>query len=450
MGRGYVVTGEITRRFREACGLSGPLNLALRGPGGEEVLRTLDRPFAVIGRAPALDVTLDGEGVSRRHAMLQVIDGRPFLLDLQSRSGLRWSGGQVPWSWLGTDAAVSLGPWELRLGPDPAPNPRRPVPVASPPWPLGLYNPLSSRPSEHEQLPPLTLEFPDQPSPLWPMRSVLALVGRSADCRVRIDAGGISRHHSVLVRTPTGPWVIGLLGRGRLTLNGRDIRFAPLADGDEIRIGEHRIRVHLATVERLASAGRELALPRRGGPVSALRPSPAGSPRFADLEVVQAPTSLERTDPLLAQMVAQFVGMQQQMFEQFQEMVHSMGNLLGNLHREQMELVRAELDELRRVNRDLLALQARPGAVAAEGPRPAAEGHRPAGANPPPGPVSPPGSAERPPSRSTPRPGPPAAGPGDSAQPDLHIQIAHRIAGLKKEQQTRWRRIFDLVRDSSR
>ena len=50
-------------------------------------LRLLYQPFAVIGRDPRADIVLDHTRVSRRHVYLQIVNGRAFWVDLESRSG---------------------------------------------------------------------------------------------------------------------------------------------------------------------------------------------------------------------------------------------------------------------------------------------------------------------------------------------------------------------------
>ncbi|HEY1858792.1 MAG TPA: FHA domain-containing protein, partial [Gemmataceae bacterium] len=75
--------------FLEACGATGPLVLEYSfGQEPEPADCVLHQPFAVMGRAPHADLALTGPEVSMRHAYLQVLDGRPFLLDLDSRTGI--------------------------------------------------------------------------------------------------------------------------------------------------------------------------------------------------------------------------------------------------------------------------------------------------------------------------------------------------------------------------
>ena len=52
----------------------------------------------------------------------------------------------------------------------------------------------------------------------------------------------------------------------------------------------------------------------------------------------------ELTESMLVPLVNQFGLMQQQMFDQFQQAMAMMVQMFGTMHREQMEVIRAELD----------------------------------------------------------------------------------------------------------
>ena len=54
----------------------------------------------------------------------------------------------------------------------------------------------------------------------------------------------------------------------------------------------------------------------------------------------------ELTESMLVPLVNQFGLMQQQMFDQFQQAMAMMVQMFGTMHREQMEVIRAELDQL--------------------------------------------------------------------------------------------------------
>ena len=82
---------NVMKSFLSACGLADSLQLVVESQSAEEgELRLLHQPFAVIGRDPRADMVLDHAQVSRRHVYLQIVDGRAFWVDLESRTGTQW------------------------------------------------------------------------------------------------------------------------------------------------------------------------------------------------------------------------------------------------------------------------------------------------------------------------------------------------------------------------
>ena len=59
---------------------------------------------------------------------------------------------------------------------------------------------------------------------------------------------------------------------------------------------------------------------------------------------------------MLVPLVNQFGLMQQQMFDQFQQAMAMMIQMFGTMHREQMEIIRAELDRLHDLTEEFHAL----------------------------------------------------------------------------------------------
>ena len=81
-------SSRVMKSFLTACGLADPLQLVVESQSAEEgELRLLHQPFALIGRDPRADLVLDHARVSRRHVYFQVIEGRAFWVDLESRTG---------------------------------------------------------------------------------------------------------------------------------------------------------------------------------------------------------------------------------------------------------------------------------------------------------------------------------------------------------------------------
>ena len=195
----------------------------------------LDGPFAILGRDPRSDLVLPSAQVSRRHAYIQVVGGGLFCIDLESRTKLLWAGEAEPrvHGWLDPGQGLGIGPFSIRWeGNDSRPR-----------QPSGSHAPLACETLDETHsslLPRAGLEVPIQVGEresLWRMESQVALIGRSQSCQVVLRGESVSRFHASLIRTSKGVWIVDLLAREGVAVNGVKVRWAWLDEGDEVRIG---------------------------------------------------------------------------------------------------------------------------------------------------------------------------------------------------------------------
>lgn len=420
--------------FLKSCG--GPLELLVTSPGEPAVRQHAPAlPFAVLGRAPQCDVCLQNENVSRRHLYLQRIDGRVFFADLASRSGVRFRDEPRPFGWLGPDDELAVEGFTIRPAPGTAPHP-----------PTEDVNPLEPYGDELGPEPGAVLEFANGRTrqPRWRLNRTLTLAGRFPTCKLRLDSGLVSRYHCSLLHTPQGVWALDLHSREGTRVNGQPIAWARLADGDRLEIGPFLIRLWYEAPSARARVTR-LFQPRPTR-LTVAEASPVvlnQSATEAHANTLPVPRS-ETEQALLLPVINQFNLMQQQMFDQFHQTMVMMVQMFGSLHREQMELIRDELDHLHQVTRELqelrteLVKQPAPAAPLrpAAAPRPAVETRR----------APQPASG---PARSA-QPAPAAPLPGEKSSPhpdgaDIHAWLNRRIASLEEERQGRWQKILGYV-----
>ena len=119
-------------QFRAACGVRGPLCVTRPDGGSVVAVREPGLPFAVVGRDSTADLTLEDPAVSRRHAYMQVIDGRAFWIDIGGRGGVTWRAGRAKAGWADGRDGVEVGPFRVvaQASPD-DPPPRRWSPIAT-------------------------------------------------------------------------------------------------------------------------------------------------------------------------------------------------------------------------------------------------------------------------------------------------------------------------------
>lgn len=395
--------------FLEACQATGPLGLEAEDASGVVVGRwSLPGPFAVIGRDPRNEVTLIDRQVSRHHAAIQIVAGGAFWLDLGSRTGVTRGGIAEASGWLPLDETVGIGPFRLRL--------KGGVRLASPGEPARL-NPLASRVPDDAPVQRVNLELPGTAAGdrrrFVPSR-LLTLVGRTDDCRLQLADDRISRFHAALVHTVGDVWLVDLLSRDGLRVNGARTRWAHLAHGDRVDFGPFRVTVRFGEPE-----GERVARP-------ALMPPPRASlPAVVTRPEAMVPDLVTADDPV-APLVQQFGQLQQQMFDQFQQAMQAMLTMVGSLHRDQMGQIHKELERIREITQELSGLQD------PRAPRPDTRSAVPGSSVPP---AAPPRAAARPVSKNA------------DAMPDkdAHDRLSDRIATLQKERQSRWQSILKMV-----
>lgn len=412
-------------QFLEACGSSGPLSIGV-GPKDEmsSETRTFDQPFLVIGRRPESDLLLEHWQVSRRHAYLQLIEGRYYCVDLGSRTGTHGGDATERSGWLEEGRTIQIGPFAVR--PDPPESGSR----------------------DRCKPPEVTWELPGRTigQSSWRMDRNLVLVGRSPACRIRFYEPDVSKFHCSLVMTPVGAWVVDLLSQKGVFVNDVPARCVRLEEGDELRVGRHIIRARYdQTLPKLESRTTALSLrvapelepPGRpiGQPLQSW-PMPAPIPR-QDLS-----TFVEGTiDPTVSHVIQQFGIMQQQMLDQFHQSMMMMFEGFAALHRETSGTIRDEFEHVRKLSEEIeslrketakLAEASRTRPVAPIPPRPATNGH---------------GPEERRPRAEAFEPitKPTAAAP----EGDIHAKLLLRLTSIESERRNRWQKILGMMSSKS-
>jgi pSer/pThr/pTyr-binding forkhead associated (FHA) protein len=456
------VSDSLLEQFLAACGADGPLQLDVALGGDPAERRSLSQPFAVVGRDPDVDLPIDHPLISRRHAYLQVIAGRVFCMDLGSRTGTHWGTGSDRAGWLNGGQILQVGPalirpangtWEFH----PATDER----VTDEP------GPLASRDPEHDPLPAVTLEFPrnSRVGEVCYFDRVLMLAGRAPECRLRLGDPEVSKLHCSLLRTPGGVWVVDLFGRGGIRVNGARVRYARLDDGDQLQLGRHLICVRYGIHD---GPPRALPKPRPGSSRSiAVAGWHPASPELSRLVAGRSSDQAELVGALLGPLLSEFGALQQQMAEmqqrradEFQQALMTMFQMFGAMHRDQMNLIREEMDRINELAQEQRALEsklagqspnlAEPAPPVGETPRPEPRSREP---NPNPNPSRPsqpgPVAAPAPGETELARPAPSTTSPeqaprptGTPADENMHAWLSQRIASIREERQGRWQKLL--------
>jgi anti-anti-sigma regulatory factor len=225
---------QIRAMLQYAAGQQTPLRLSVRSPGSIAPTEVeLNSPYAILGRGTGVDVPLDGDSVAFRHAYLQVIGNRVCIIDLFSLNGIRWDGKPAA-PWLTPKRRFRIGDHWLQLQGDGWTD------DGDLPSPLD-FKPRDDQRPEFGVLPTVELQLVNTAAKgaVWPINRIITLVGRDERCRIKISDERISKVHCALLLLPTGLWVVDLLGKGGIKLNGYECRCGFVAQGCELQIGDY-------------------------------------------------------------------------------------------------------------------------------------------------------------------------------------------------------------------
>ena len=258
--------------------------------------------------------------------------------------------------------------------------------------------PLVARASAHAAQSEVGLEFLNGPSQsmIKPVHRVLSLIGSASGCKFRLTDSSVSRFHGSLLQTSAGLWIVDLLGQNGIAINDVPVRSSRLIDGDIVKIGRYQIRILSRPRGQNSGAGlfdlgRSVFVPKsvgqnhvpnglkltdRASPAASFRSDPvdaqespstlpiSATPMFPKVDLMPLnstlPASLAQSDlteSMLVPLVNQFGLMQQQMFDQFQQAMSMVVQMFGTMHRDQMEVIRAELDRLHELTEEFHALK---------------------------------------------------------------------------------------------
>lgn len=435
--------------FLEACGAREALCLDVVEPGIDQPRRQLlQQPFALVGRHERADVCLPDPDVSRRHALVQVVAGRAYCLDLGSRTGTHWAGGKRR-GWVPDGAAMSVGPYYLSVAPGCADN------AAIPP---DGWDPLARGSAGRYALPAMRLHILNHGTTVqrWLMNRVLAVIGSDETCKVRLRGPGVSRHHCALVDTPAGVWMIDLQRRGGIDVNGTLVCQALLEDGDQVQLGAFTIIVEddeRTTGPRTFATAATATVPPTATDLvpgvfttGALRRlSGVGPTAHAPIQGPGGPVADAWSPELVAGLLRQFGEMQQQMFEQSLTMMFQM---FRTMHTEQVGTLRVEMARLEELNRDLqsLVVERRRHESIAESTAPVARADT--SSTPAATPVPEVGVAAAV-SDAAPAPAIPAPQTTNPVGDDVHLWLCQRMEAIQEERNGLWERIVGMLGNRS-
>ena len=281
-----VVFGSVPAEVIDTSGRRPTQMIGSRGqPGssaGPESWRLAGQPGAleivgrhVIGRDPGCDFTVSSDSISRRHARLELRDGRLVVTDLGSANGTFVNGQRVQ------ERVVRIGD-EIRFDRE---SFRVEGPVARGRTSVGppavaatrVRRDLGDAGATMVSSSAGRLEVVAGMEPRsFGLSKGRYLVGRAAKNDIQLGEGSVSSRHARLERTARGWRLTDLQSTNGTFVNGRRIQSAELKPGDRIRFGDVGIEFSQDAPPAALRPGRAV-IPGRWDPTAA--PQPAQQPR---------------------------------------------------------------------------------------------------------------------------------------------------------------------------
>ncbi|MEZ6187905.1 MAG: FHA domain-containing protein [Planctomycetota bacterium] len=193
-------------------------------------MRLRDGEQLFVGRAQSCEVVIPCKSVSKRHARFVRQDDQVVIEDLGSRNGIRVNGVQVESAYLEPGDLIQVGRATLRL--------KGRGLVAS-----GEETGFELVDGADDALKP-RLVLVDDLSSSWDL-SESSTIGCRSENSIQLEGLGVSRFHAEVVKQGDS-WVIKDLGATNgVSVNGEKVDSAILESGDEILIGQTRMRFEL-------------------------------------------------------------------------------------------------------------------------------------------------------------------------------------------------------------
>lgn len=197
-------------QFRRDCRVPDGVRLSLDGSDGCRIELPLSDPYVLIGRGSQCTLRLDDPQLAEVQAALIWVDGRLFLVNVETSECRLWEAlSEQRWS---------CGRWTVTVEGLPGPPAKRPAAAAMPPLPAVEWNNAGSVRQTG-------------------LTDPLTFIGSSVVCAVRLLQAGLAPLHAALLRCESAVWLINLAAAGATQVNGRACDFARLDPGDVIQCG---------------------------------------------------------------------------------------------------------------------------------------------------------------------------------------------------------------------
>src|SRR5579872_1369309 len=321
---------EPLQPFFEACGGVQTIELTAGrqdSPASSE-RRLFRQPFFVIGRASGCDLVIPDPTASFRHIYVQLISGRWFFLNLAKISSSSAGMGQPESGWLDVDSQLKVGSYvitRVAIG--------QPALIRN----VAVSNSEPSFDASGFELEVMNRVHGSQKPPSIRFCNPVTLIGGSRKCDLFLKDESVSKVHASLVLTPYGVWVVDLLGRGGVSVDGRPVLWKHIHDGAILQIGRFRLRVRCDSSRKMPTRRNETRVVPMNVPVPAAVSVQGGSMSEAGV----------------LSLIGQLADMQHHFFEQSRLQAQWMSEMISHVGRAQQESARRDIARIEEIGKEL-------------------------------------------------------------------------------------------------
>lgn len=331
--------------FLHACGVPSALELEVESTSQARSIRfCLRQPFALMGSHPSADIYQPAEKVRPRHVYLQAIEGRIFCINVSQTGSAKTMDKEIKTGcWLKPGQPVQFGTRQFKLIED-----RRKTSDSEQEW----NDPLSAGSAFDIFGPRLTLEIRDNDSDsitkTWQIDRLITLIGRTSRCAIQLNDDAISNVHASLVLTAHGVFVVDLLGRGGISINGHQVRAGFLDVGDELTIGPFSMKLQPASVHELPFEKNRVlkALPSSDEAFIMISPTENDLHEHAPHSHIPWPEDVTQS-AVLRELRDQLQALQGPEYAKYQPVISKMIEEYDQISEDQLQAIRTELQLIR-------------------------------------------------------------------------------------------------------
>lgn len=322
--------GATWQPFFEACGGVQSISLSTHlwdNPAAAD-RHVFRKPFCIIGRTKASDLVIPDPMACYRHIYVQLISGRWFFINLAMISKSAVVRGQPESGWFDIDRQLKVGSHVVTrvatVGEANGPV-QFALAKAAPAVDLPFFN-LEILNRAQGSREPLSFQY----------CAPITLIGANAGCDLFLSDESVSKVHCSLVLTPQGLWVVDLLGRGGVFVDGNRGICTQVHDGTILQIGRFRLRVRFDSSRMMAT-----------------RPDNRDSTRSAPLLVPGAVTGESLPNGALLTLIGQLAEMQNQFLEQSRLQMQWMADMMAHVGRAHQESARRDFLRFEEITQEL-------------------------------------------------------------------------------------------------